>query len=142
MWTRTEQAEWFIPERAQLGMQPILNRELYLQESSVVDAQSNPVNRNLWAYQDIFDEYRYQNNRVGGQLAMTDRKSFYPFTQSRKFGSLPNWGKEFARADDVRTDYLAAPTESAYICQFDINVRAVQPLPYRARPASILNGIA
>lgn len=142
MWTRTDQADWFIPERAQLGMQPILNRELYLQESTVVDAQSNPVNRNLWAYQDIYDEYRYQNNRVGGQLAMTDRKNFYPFTQSRKFGSLPNWGKEFARADDIRTDYLAAPTESAYICQFDINVRAVQPLPYRARPASILNGVA
>lgn len=142
MWTRTDQADWFIPERAQLGMQPVLNKELFLQANNVTDPQNNVVNNNLWAYQDIFDEYRYQNNRVGGQLAMTDRKSFYPFTQSRKFGSLPNWGKEFARADDVRTDYLAAPTESAYICQFDINVRAVQPLPYRARPASILNGIA
>lgn len=142
MWTRTDQADWFIPERAQLGMQPVLNKELFLQANNVTDPQNNVVNNNLWAYQDIFDEYRYQSNRVGGQLAMTDRKSFYPFTQSRKFGSLPNWGKEFARADDVRTDYLAAPTESAYICQFDINVRAVQPLPYRARPASILNGIA
>lgn len=142
MWTRTDQADWFVPERAQLGMQPVLNKELFLQANTVTDQQNNVVNNNLWAYQDIYDEYRYQINRVGGQLAMPAKRNFYPFTQSRKFTTLPNWGKEFARADDVRTDYLAAPTESAYICQFDINVRAVQPLPYRARPASILNGIA
>lgn len=142
MWTRTSQSDWFIPERAQLGMQPIYNRELYLQQQSVVDSSGNPVNTNLWAYQDIYDEYRYQANRVGGQLADPAKKSFYPFTQSRKFTQLPNWGREFACSDDVRTDYLAASTESAYICQFDVNVRAVQPLPYRARPASILNSVS
>lgn len=143
MWTRTDQADWFIPERAQLGMQPILNQELYLDSYSVIDSETSaPKNLSLWAWQDCYDEFRYRNNRIGGQIAMSDRKSFYPFTQARKFSSLPNWGKEFARADDVRTDYLAASSESAYICQFDVNVRAVQPLPYRARPASILNGVS
>lgn len=142
LWTRNNQSDWFIPERAQLGMQPILNKELFLQSQTVVDSDNNPVNDNLFAYQDIFDEYRYKNNRIGGQVADITKKSFYPFTQSRKFATLPNWGKEFARADDVRTDYLAAPIESAYIAQFDVNVRAVQPLPYRARPASILNGVS
>lgn len=142
LWTRNNQSDWFIPERAQLGMQPILNKELFLQSQTVVDSDNNPVNDNLFAYQDVFDEYRYKNNRIGGQVADTTKKSFYPFTQSRKFATLPNWGKEFARADDVRTDYLAAPIESAYIAQFDVNVRAVQPLPYRARPASILNGVS
>lgn len=142
LWTRNNQSDWFIPERAQLGMQPILNKELYLQAQTVVDSDNNPVNDNLFAYQDIFDEYRYKNNRIGGQVADTTKKNFYPFTQSRKFATLPNWGKEFARADDIRTNYLAAPIESAYIAQFDVNVRAVQPLPYRARPASILNGVS
>lgn len=143
MWTRTDQSDWFLPERAQLGMQPIYNREIYLQDSSVVDSDNNPVNNNLWAYQDIYDEYRYQNNRIGGQVAMPSKLSFYPYTQSRKFTSLPNWGQEFARSDDIRTDYLAAGNnESAYVAQFDVNIRAVQPLPYQARPASILNGVS
>ena len=142
MWTRTNQSDWFLPERAQLGMQPILNKELYLQSHTVVDTDGNSVNNNLWAYQDIFDELRYRPNRVGGQMADSSANSFYPFTQSRKFTSLPNWSQEFARADDVRTDYLASGIESAYICQFDCNIRAVQPLPYRARPASILNGVS
>lgn len=142
MWSRLDQADWFLPERALLGMQPILNKELFLQDQSVVDDDGNPVNENLWAYQDIFDEYRYQKNRIGGQIADPTKLSFFPFTQSRKFSSLPNWGRNFASSDDIRTDYLASKIESPYIGQFDINIRAVKPLPYRARPASILNSLS
>lgn len=139
MWTRSLQSDWYLPERAQLGMRPILNRELYVQPSTVVDTDNVEVNTKLWAYQDIFDEYRYRANHVGGQMAKTDSESFSPFTQFRAFTELPNYGKEFARANDVRTDYLAAPSESPYIATFDVNMRCVQPLPYRARPASIVS---
>lgn len=139
MWTRSLQSDWYLPERAQLGMRPILNRELYVQPSTVVDTDDVEVNTKLWAYQDIFDEYRYRANHVGGQMAKTDSESFSPFTQFRAFTELPNYGKEFARANDVRTDYLAAPSESPYIATFDVNIRCVQPLPYRARPASIVS---
>lgn len=142
MWSRINQADWFLPERALLGMQPILNKELFLQSESVVDDDGNKVNDNLWAYQDIFDEYRYQKNRIGGQVADSNKLSFFPFTQSRKFSTLPNWGRAFASSDDIRTDYLASKIESPYIGQFDINIRAVKPLPYQARPSSILNGLA
>lgn len=142
MWSRVNQSDWFLPERAQLGMQPIYNRELYLASHGTLDSEGNVQNDMLWAYQDIYDEYRYRPNRIGGQLAMPERNSFFPYTQSRVFDKLPVWGQEFARADDVRTDYLSGGNnESAYVGQFDINIRAVQPLPYRARPATILNGL-
>ena len=142
MWSRINQADWFIPERALLGMQPILNKEIFLQDNSVVDDDGNKVNDNLWAYQDIFDEYRYQKNRIGGQVADSTKLSFFPFPKSRKFSTLTNWGRAFASSDDIRTDYLASKIESPYIGQFDINIRAVKPLPYQARPSSILNGLA
>ena len=141
MWTRLNQSDWFLPERALLGMQPIYNRELYFQNDSVLDDDDHSINGGLWAYQDIFDEYRYQDNIIGGQVADSSKLSFYPFTQSRKFTSLPNWGQEFGSSDDIRTDYLAASIESAYVGQFDINIRAVKPLPYVARPAGLLNGV-
>lgn len=140
MWTRVNQEEYFLPERAMLGMQPILNQELYVQPSTVVDTDSRPVNKGLWAWQDIFDEYRYRENRIGGKLSDSESKSFYPWTQSRHFSSLPNWGPDFARASDVRRTQLAAYNESEFVCTFDIGIRAVQPLPYQARPASLING--
>lgn len=140
---RELQSDFYLPERAQLGMRPILNKELFVQASTVVDADGNEVNEGLWAYQDIFDEFRYKNNRVAGDMALdsdtTPGASFNPYTQFRHFDQLFNYGQSFARADDVRTDYLSAPSETPYIVTFDFNIRCVEPLTYRARPASIVS---
>lgn len=140
---RELQSDFYLPERAQLGMRPILNKELFVQASTVVDDDGNEVNEGLWAYQDIFDEFRYKNNRVAGDMALdsdtTPGASFNPYTQFRHFDQLFNYGQNFARADDVRTDYLSAPSETPYIVTFDFNIRCVEPLTYRARPASIVS---
>lgn len=140
---RELQSDFYLPERAQLGMRPILNKELFVQASSVVDDDGNEVNEGLWAYQDIFDEFRYKQNRVAGDMALDSDtapgSSFNPYTQFRHFDELFNYGQNFARADDVRTDYLSAPSETPYIVTFDFNIRCVEPLTYRARPASIVS---
>lgn len=133
-YTELNQSQMLLPDRAKLGMQPILNQELYLQAYTAVDGDGNPINENLFAYQDIFDDYRFMNNRIHGQIADSSKLSFFPYTQSRHFNSLPNWSYEFAAATDVRKDYLAATIEDAYTAQFDINVRAVRPLPSQSIP--------
>lgn len=139
-YTELNQSQMLLPDRAKLGMQPILNQELYFQSYSVVDSDGNPVNENLFAYQDVFDDYRFMNNRIHGQIAdipytgHTGSETFSPFTQARHFTSLPNWSYEFAAATDVRKDYLAAPSEDAYSAQFAIDVRAVRPLPAQSVP--------
>lgn len=133
-YTELNQSQMLLPDRAKLGMQPILNQELYLQAYTAVDSDGNPINENLFAYQDIFDDYRFMNNRIHGQIADSSKLSFFPYTQSRHFNSLPNWSYEFAAATDVRKDYLAATIEDAYTAQFDVNVRAVRPLPSQSIP--------
>lgn len=132
--TELNQSQLLLPDRAKLGMQPILNQELYFQSYDVVDSDGNPVNENLFAYQDVFDDYRFLNNRIHGKLADSTNESFYPFTQARRFDSLPNWSYDFAAASSVRKDYLAAPSEDAYSAQFSIDVRAVRPLPAQSVP--------
>lgn len=132
--TELNQSQMLLPDRAKLGMQPILNQELYFQSYDVVDDDGNPVNENLFAYQDIFDDYRFMANRIHGKIADSTSESFYPFTQSRHFDSLPNWSYEFAAASEVRKDYLAAPSEDAYSAQFAVDVRAVRPLPSQSVP--------
>ena len=133
-YTELNQSQMLLPDRAKLGMQPILNQELYFQGYDVVDDDGNPVNENLFAYQDVYDDYRFMNNRIHGKIADSSSESFYPFTQSRHFDSLPNWSYEFAAASEVRKDYLAAPSEDAYSAQFAIDVRAVRPLPAQSVP--------
>lgn len=132
MWTNRLQSDFLIPERARLGLQPILNRELYYSGDPEVD-------NDLFAYQSPYDDMRYRQNEIHGKIADPNNESFYPFTQARHFTSSPVYSAEFAKADDVRKDYLFAPSEDAYSVQFRIGIRATRPLPYQAIPAEILN---
>lgn len=132
-YTRAYQSDFFLPGREKLGMQAILNQELYYQNGNT------DANNDLWAYQDRFDELRYLPNRIHGQIADPAKRSFYPYTQSRKFSQLPNFSKEFANANNVRKDYLSAPSEDAYTAQFSIDIRCVRALTYRANPAEVIN---
>lgn len=130
-WTRSMQSDFYLPERAKLGMIPILNRELYFSGDSSVDGD-------LFAYQSPWDELRYRPNTVSGKIADPNNESFYPYVTSRYFDSTPNWSRELANASNVSKNYLQAPSEDAYSAQFQINIRAVRPIPYRAVSASII----
>lgn len=127
-WTTELQTDLYLPERSEIGLQPVYNYELYYSGNKDKD-------NGLFGYNDPFDEYRYMPNRIHGKIADPSNNSFYPYTQSRKFSDTPTLGRAFAEARQVRKDYLAAPVEDAYSCQFDINIRAVRPLPYKSSPA-------
>lgn len=133
-WTRSLQSDMYLPERARLGMIPVLNEELYFQN---VENTDHP-NKGLWAWQNPFDELRYCENKIHGKIADPDEKNFFPYTQSRKFTNLVNYGREFAEAKNVRKDYLYAPVEDAYTMQFSFDMRVTRALPYKPVPASII----
>lgn len=134
--TDSLQTDMWLPERVKLGLRPIYNKELFYQGNN---GNEKGEDNYLWAYQNPFDEYRYISNKIHGQIADSSKASFFPYTQSRKFNSLPNWGRDFSEAKNVRKDYLASSTEDAYTAQFSINIRAVRPLPYKAIPAEVIN---
>lgn len=130
-WTRLTQSEEFITGRDKMGLIPILNKELFVSGDTAKD-------NDLFAYQNPFDEYRYKPSRIHGKIADPSSKSFFPYTQSRKFNSTPTYSRSFFKADDVRKDYLTAPTEDAYSAQFKFSIRAVEPLSYTGSPAPIV----
>lgn len=135
MFTRSLQSDMYLPERAKLGLIPILNKELYYQgDNSSAEGKDNY----LWAYNNPFDELRYTENEIHGKIADPDNLSFFPYTQSRKFNRLVNWGEGFSKANDVRKDSFFAPSEDAYSAQFKFNMRVVRELPYKPIPAQII----
>ena len=130
------QSEKFLPERAKLGMQPIYNKEIYYAGNN---GNSEGQDNYLWAYQNPYDWLRYIPNHIHGKIADPTNESFYPYTQARHFTQLPNWGRSFSNASNVRKDYLYSYEEDAYSAQFNINIRAVRPLPYKAIPAQLVH---
>ena len=136
IFTDSLESDKFKPDRAKLGMQPIYNKELFYGGNNGSDSGEDNY---LWAYQNPFDYLRYNQNEIHGKIADSSNKSFYPFTQARKFNSLVNWGRNFSEAKDVRKDYLAGgSSEDAYIMQTKFDIRCVRELPYKAIPAQIV----
>lgn len=132
MWTDVNQSDLFIPERAKLGLRPILNKELFYSGN---ESQDN----NIWAWQNPFDEFRYEPNTITGKIADKNAENFYVYTQARILDSLVNYGQEFAEARNVSKAYLQATDEVAFTAQFGFDIRVVRHLPYKPIPANIIN---
>lgn len=136
-WTNLKQSQFYLPQRAKLGMTPLLKKEVRFNYATTEDAQTE--NNNLFAYQNIFDELRYIPNRVSGYMADMFRKDWSPYTQSRIIADTPVWGREFALAskNNVRNDYLVAPNEPPFTFDCGISIRCVAPIPYKPIPANL-----
>lgn len=134
-WTNLKQEQFYLPQRAKLGMTPILKQEVRF----YYDDPDNSVNTNLFAYQNIYDEMRYHSNEVHGYMADMFRLEYAPYTQSRIIANNPIWSREFALANknNIRNDYLVAPNEPAFTYDMAIKFKCIQPVPYKPIPANL-----
>lgn len=120
--------DFYLPERAGLGMQAVLQDELYN------TAGSHDI---VLGYQNRYDELRYRANEVHGKVADDTNESFSPYIQTRIFKSAPTLSPEFLTTkDNIPNKWLSSAEEVPYIIQVANKVRAVRPVPYKAEPTS------
>ncbi len=120
--------DFYLPERAGLGMQAVLQDELYN------TAGSHDV---VLGYQNRYDELRYRCNEVHGKVADDNNESFSPYIQTRIFKSAPTLSPEFLTTKgNIPNKWLSSAEEVPYILQVANKVRAVRPVPYKAEPTS------
>ena len=125
------QEDFYLPERAELGMQGVLKGELYLSGHNATDSA-------LFGYQNRYDEWRYRANEIHGEVANPTNKSYFPFTQSRYFSGHPVLSNAFCSTkDNIRRDYLTSLKEVDFLIQVANKCTAVQPMPYRAIPVGL-----
>lgn len=130
--------DFYLPERSQLGMQAVLQREIYNQSD-----ENSDDNTKVWGYQNVYDELRYRANEVHGDVADvgatvgSSGASFSPYIQTRYFKSAPTLTPSFLTTEqNINNDWLSVANEVPFIVQVANKVKAVRPLPYRAQPAT------
>lgn len=124
------QEDFPLPERAELGMQGIYNGEIYY--------QGTEDDLGLFGYISRYDEWRYAPNEISGQVSDPSSLSFFPYTQSRYFYSLPVLSESFVSTkNNIRKDYLSVTDEVPFYAQFAHRIKVVQPLPYKAVPVGL-----
>lgn len=95
MWNRKKWTDFYVPQFANLGEMPILNKEIYTQGNSVVDSDGNIIDEQVFGYQEAWAEYRYKPNRISGKLRSTATGTLDIWHYADKYNSLPQLSGEW-----------------------------------------------
>ena len=117
MWNRKKWTDFYVPQFANLGEMPILNKEIYAQGDTVVDTDGNIVDNQVFGYQEAWAEYRYKPNRISGKLRSTASGTLDIWHYGDKYNSLPKLSSDWideTEANMQRT--LAVQNEPQFIC--------------------------
>ncbi|QCS36375.1 major capsid protein [Capybara microvirus Cap3_SP_320] len=132
-WTNLRQSELFFPEFAQLGYEPILNKEIFI---SSADSSDNE-DEGLFGYQTRFSYLKMRRNRITGPLIIrysTDRL-LSVYSQARYFSSVPRLSLQFAcMFNNIRRDFLCYYDYPAFRLQFATDLTCIRRLPYVSEP--------
>lgn len=128
--TYTVAEDFYLPDRAKLGMQAILNKELY-------NDPSDDANDGVFGYINRYDELRYRMNECHGAVAdITNAIDIAAKIQSREFSSRPTLTPQFVSTkDNINDHWLSKEDFPPYFLQILNGVRLVRAIPYKAEAA-------
>nr|WMV84505.1 MAG: major capsid protein [Microviridae sp.] len=116
--------DFFWPDLAHIGEQPILNRELYTSGTSIDDE--------TFGYMPRYNEYRFHPSETHGEMK-TVLKQFH---MNRIFDSTPKLNQQFMNCNP-RTDMFVVQDGNIsdhYWCEILIGNRAKRPIPKFGTP--------
>lgn len=122
--------DWFMPEFAKTGFEPILNQELM--------AQGTEDDTKLFGYQTRNAYLKARKNLASGMFALpvSADKLFGSYVQAREFSQLPKLSMQFVSTspENIRRDFLAYTNYPAFKLQFATDVKLIRALPYMSTP--------
>ena len=123
--SKFDKFEYFWPSFANIGEQPILNKELYADST---DSQDEDV----FGYTPRYAEYKYIPSTVHGEF----RDTLKFWHMGRIFGSRPALNANFVECQEDEVDRVFAVedgNENLYVYLHN-NVKARRPMPYFGTP--------
>ena len=132
-WTRKGMFDYYWPTLANIGEQPVYNREIFVQGNAAVDDE-------VFGYQEAWADYRYKPNRVAGEMRSGVPNSLDVWHLGDYYTQLPTLSDEWMREDKTNVDRVLAVT-SRVSHQFfgDIYVENIstRPMPLFSIPGLI-----
>jgi hypothetical protein len=126
-WSRSTKYDFLWPELAQLGEQPIYNKELYLAGTSADD--------DVFGYQERYAEYRYGRSKVTGQFDSAASSSLDFWHLAEDFGSAPSLNQTFIEDATPMSRVTTVDTQHDFIVDGRIDLRVARILPVRPTPS-------
>lgn len=122
--SRWDKFDYFVPEFAHIGEQPILNRELFYHHT---DGQNNAV----FGYTPRYSEYKYMDSRVSG-LFRTDLNYWH---MGRIFSARPNLNSNFITSDPTTRIFAVTDEPQTIYAHVYHDIKATRKMPYFGTPS-------
>ena len=127
--SKFKRTDYYDPLFANLGMQPILNKEIY--------AQGTNKDNEAFGYKEAWAEYRYLDKQVTGEFRSNAKTSIDYWHIARDFDSLPTNGEEFIKEGQKnldRTLTVASTVADQFQAAFALDAVVTRVMPPHSIP--------
>jgi hypothetical protein len=129
MWSRRDRWDFYWPALAHIGEQPVLNQEIYYQNTAADDG--------VFGYQERYAEYRYKPSQVTGKMRSNATGTLDAWHLSQDFASLPALNASFIEENPPVDRVVAVPTEPDVIFDWYFDLKTTRPMPVYSVPGLI-----
>jgi len=130
-WSKSTRYDFYYPVLSQIGEQGILNKEIWVSETSVDD--------DVFGYTGRYNEYRFQNSKLTGLMRPDATGTLASWNLSEDFATLPTLGETFITSNTGTPldRAIAVPSEPQFIADIWHDIKAARPLPLYGTPGGI-----
>jgi len=117
---RKSRFDFYWPSFANLGEQPVENREVFGNQPATEEAGLG-----TFGYVPRYSEYKFEQSRVSGAF----KNSLAFWHMGRIFDSPPALNAEFIECTPTTRAFAVEDSDSEILCHIQNNVKAVRPMP-------------
>jgi len=130
LFTDQTRYDFYLPALAHLGEQPVLNKELYLDDAMIVAGTEDEV----FGYQERWAHMRYKRSLITGPMRPSHSASLDAWHLSEEFTGLPTLDETFITDDPPIDRVIATPTEPHFKFDGYCNYIHTRPMPTYSVP--------
>lgn len=132
LWSRRQRTDFYLPVFANLGEQPIMNKEIYCTGQDTDDE--------VFGYQEAWAEYRYKPSRVAGEMRSNATNSLDVWHLADSYTSLPVLQSAWIQEDKSNLDralQVTSAVSNQFFADFYIRCECTRPMPLYSIPGLI-----
>lgn len=138
MFSQKKFYDFYFPEFANLGNQPVYNKEIYCQADTVVDTDGKVVNDKAFGYQEAWANYRYMPDIVTGEMRSNVNDSLDVWHWADDYSQLPQLGDEWIdETDENIKRTIAVQNHDQFMGDFFFSAVYTRPMPLYSVPGLI-----
>lgn len=140
-WSRKTIFDFYWPTFANIGEQPVLNKEIFAQGSTTVNPNTGiAYDDEVFGYQEAWADYRYKPSRVSGEMRSAYAQSLDSWHFGDDYAALPALSSGWLKEDLANVDRSLAVTSAVsnqFFGDFFFKCRATRCMPVYSVPGLI-----